>query len=662
MSTIPSNLARVPVRLSAQMLLSAINRGNSDLLYTQVQLSSGLKFFRPSEDAIGGSLATTLDRMLEQRGQRLRNLDHAEALINTSDGAIAEASQIALDGKSIAASMIGPTVDEETRANQAQVIDTMLQQLLRLSNQQFGDVYLFGGAQSGRAPVEAYLGGYRFTGTRDGMQTDLSSGEPTEVTLTAHDVFGSMSARVEGDHDLDPALTGTTRLDEINGARGEGVTLGVIEIDIAGVDSVQVDLTGADSVQDVIDRIDDAIAQVETDNSVSVLEGARVSLNAAGNGLALDVAAGMTVTISEVGSGVTAADLGLTQGGAFVDGTADGADLDARVTQFTALTDIAGMGAPADFSITNGGVTRNIAASGAATVQDLQNLVKQAGIGARLEISADGSRLNLINELSGGVMSVAESTGGTTAGDLGIRTFTTTTRLSDLNDGRGVEMVIDGIDPETGLPDPTRETDFRVTLSDGSTFDVDLTDEQTLGDVITSIQTASGGLVTVSIADDNGLVLTDLSGGAGDFYVEPLNGSSAAEDLGIQKRSNSATLTGDDVGGVAVHGLFASLLALRDALLDNDERGITFAGETLEADIDRLAQARAILGQRGNRVTAMKDHEESQRLTEESMKSQIQSLDYAEASVRFSTLQTQIQAAMLSGARLGELSLIRFLG
>lgn len=123
MNTIPTNLARVPNLLSSQILLSSLNGTSQRMLNTQLQLASGHIINRPSDSAIGASTVSVLDDILERRDQRLRNLSHAESVLNNGDAALADASEILLDAKGVGLSQIGVGSDAQTRANQAQVID-----------------------------------------------------------------------------------------------------------------------------------------------------------------------------------------------------------------------------------------------------------------------------------------------------------------------------------------------------------------------------------------------------------------------------------------------------------------------------------------------------------------------------------------------------------
>ena len=105
-----------------------------------------------------------------------------------------------------------------------------------------------------------------------------------------------------------------------------------------------------------------------------------------------------------------------------------------------------------------------------------------------------------------------------------------------------------------------------------------------------------------------------------------------------------------------------SVDAVRDALRTNDERGITLAGERLEADITRLARARADVGVRARRVADAIVREEDLQVQETALRSQVQDLDFTEAAIRFSTLQRQLEAGVRTASQVNGLSLLDFLG
>lgn len=658
MGVIPANLARVPNALASRIALGGIQKTNREFLQLQVRLAAGKQFTRPSENAIGASTVGVLEDLIERREQRMRNLSQADATLNALDGSLGDVSDLLQEARGIGLSQIGVGSDDATRRNQATVIDSMLQSLLSVANRDLRGIHYFGGDEHSTQPFTTMLDGIRYIGSGQGMRGDLGLASDVRLTISAEQAFGALSGRVEGERDLDPSMTSATRLSELRGANGTGVRAGSIEIDVNGT-ITQVDLSDADSVGDVLDALNATIQATDP--------GAVASIDAAtGDRIAVTPSAGFNIVIRDSNSSTTAGDLGLA--GTYPGGsTTTGSDLDPRLTPLTRLDSMSGVTVPlGQILIRSNGQARQIDLSSLTTVQDLQNAVTAAGIGARVEISDDGTRLNVRNEVSGASMSI-EEVGGTSATELGIRSLSMLTRLADFNDGRGVRQADGAIDPLTGLPDPAADRDFRVTLKDGRSFEVDIDGDTTVQGVINSINGAAlaAGIASTDfaaqlVATGNGIELVDATPGAKTQVVD-LNNSGTAEDLGILGDSAGPSLVGTDRATVAVDSVFSHLMALRDALLANDERGIGFATDKLESDISGAAQARADVGVRSRRIAEATIREEDLQIQDTALRSSIQDLDFTQAATQFATLQQQLEAGLAGAAKAVNLSLLDFL-
>ena len=164
MSSIPSNLARVPNTLVAQIVRSSLTRTQQDILRLQVQLATGKAVNRASDNPVAASSISVLDDLIERRDQRLRNLSHSDSVLGNVDAALGDASEMLLEAKGIGSSQIGVGSDAETRRNQAQVIDAMINQLVGIANRQFQDLYLFGGDETANPPIVELLGLLQYQG------------------------------------------------------------------------------------------------------------------------------------------------------------------------------------------------------------------------------------------------------------------------------------------------------------------------------------------------------------------------------------------------------------------------------------------------------------------------------------------------------------------
>jgi len=667
MPRLPSNLTRVSTHLSSQLLLGSITKSNKEMLDLQLQMASGKKVNAPSDNLIASSGITVLEQMMERRDQVIRNLQHGEMMLNNVDAGLADATSIMQEAKSIGLSMIGTQADPESAKASATVIDSMLDQMVSIANREYLGMHFFGGVKTGSPPIKELFGGLKYDGVGKGLLTDFGANQSIPITVSGVDAFGAMSARVEGAQDLDPAMLGSTRLNDLNGARNLGVTPGTIEVTIddggGSPTTVAVDLTDAFSVQDVVQALQQAIETVEPNVDVRIDP-------ASGDRFEIIPDTGVTVTVFEPGAPGMAEDLGIAR--TFTDSDTLGEDVDPKLTDMTPMAALSTVPpALGMIRLTNGEQVRELDLAGAETIGDIKSLVEGLGIGVRVEINEGGDRLNFVNELSGKHMSISEISGGTTATQLGVRSLDGTTKLSEFNDGLGVSILSGQINPQTGQPDPAMDRDFRVTLKDGQTFDVDLAGATTVQDVLDAMDAAAADAgINVPAefqaglaADGNGITLTDGTAGAPGALttVTALNGSSAAKDLGILGETDGATLTGDDRATVAVDSVFSHLIALRDALNANDQTGISLATSKLDADIDRLTLVRGEVGARSQRIVKTMHREEDRQLQDTSFKSEMQDLDFTEAALRFSMLQTQLQAGFQTASIMNSFTLLDFL-
>ena len=114
-------------------------------------------------------------------------------------------------------------------------------------------------------------------------------------------------------------------------------------------------------------------------------------------------------------------------------------------------------------------------------------------------------------------------------------------------------------------------SDLRVMLADGTTLDIDLSGMTTIADVLDMLNGQTSLFTARVDARGEGLVLRDLTDGAGPFRVVSLNtafGSHAAEDLGIAGTGVAGVINGTSiVGGYTRNGAAVSSL---DERYDND--------------------------------------------------------------------------------------------
>jgi flagellar hook-associated protein 3 len=637
MAILPTNLARVSNLLRTSVATSSMSKTQRMLLEVQNQLTTGYRINKPSDDPGDSAVIQQLQKTLEHRQGYLDNISAAKNTLSSVDTSLDGLTDLLRQATQIASQNVGSDVTPAARESAAALIDNLYNQAISYGNTQFEGTYIYGGDRSNAAPfATSATGGVKFVGTNDVLQNTFDENTVLPFMVGAQDVFGATSEKQRGSVDLSPSLTATTRLTDLSGAADKGIYKGIISIANGGA-SATVDLTTADTIGDVLTRI----------NAVSGTTDVTAALSADGNSITLTPGAG-TVTVTDVGGGTSARDLGIAQATAVA--TLDGGDVQPKLTPLTPLASLLGGAgvSGAGFKITNGATTATISMAGLNTVEDLVNAINASGVEVLARINANGTGLDVVNPVQGTRMSITEN-GGTTAADLGLRTMSPATQLGDLNDGRGVRTV-------TG-------DDFTITRRDGTRFAVDLDGLSSVTDVIAAINAAAGTTMAGFATAGNGIVLTDATTGASTFRVEPANFSQAAADLGLLAApAGGGTITGADVNSVTSTGVFTNLAALRDALRASDQGGITKAAQGIDADLDRVIRVRGVTGARVQELESRETRITDENVATQSLLATLHETDYTSAITKYTTMQMTLEASMKTTNQVTNMSLLDFLG
>jgi flagellar hook-associated protein 3 FlgL len=638
MSISPINFSRYTQLMGTMATSNQVDSLQTQIQTVEQQLSTQDKFSQPSQDPGDASIVMGLQRSLDAQNQYLSNVQSSQSQLSQVDSSLSSLTSLVTQATTIASQSIGTGVSSEERTAFAEQIQTLSSQSLSIANTQFEGGYLFGGSKSTQQPYVSVNGGVQFVGSSTVLQNTATTDTLLAFQVSGDSVFGA-AGQVTGSA-ISPALTPSTRISDLAGASGNGVKLGTIQIS-NGATTAKVDLSKADTVQDVI-------------NSINAAGVGGITAAVSGNHLVLSGGALDNISVTDTGGGTAAADLGIRQAtGGGAGASLVGSSTQPKVTVLTPLSALnggAGIDTTHGLKITNGQNSATVNLSSATTVGDLVNAVNASATFVKAQINSAGNGINIVNTVQGTNLSVGEN-GGTTAADLGVRSFSPSTLLSSLNGGAGVGTATGG------------GADFQITSIGGTSFTVSIAGAKTVQDVINDINTASGssGVSAVFATTGNGIVLTDSSSGSGTLTVTPQNASTAAGDLGLTAPASGNTITGSDVNAVQSQGLFADLASLQKALTNNDTAGITAAAQALQNDSQRVTDTR---GQAGAQVQQLQDLQSTltgRNTATQAMITQLQGTDMASAATTFTMLQTALQGSLQAAAKSLNLSLLNFI-
>lgn len=627
--------------LQASQLIAGIQSAQSDLAKLQQQISSGHRLQFPSDDPIASIQIFGLKNAMARQSEFQNNIQVNQSYLSVTDQALGTVGDALNRARAIAQSGLGTTVSDSDRQALASEVGGLLQSVTNAGNAQYQGRYIFGGSYGTTAPFSPIGNGVvRYNGDQQSLQTYADFSFMVANNIDGQTAFAGLTTPVSTG-DLDPALSLSSRLADLRG--GQGIAAGPVQITVANggpAITKTVDLTGAETLQDVKTRIENAFASSSITVSVSI----DPSTN---SGLKLTPSAG-TIAVQNSGASQAATQLGIVSTGA---ASVSGSDLDPKMSIFTLIADLnggTGIGPTAGtgLRIVNGTKTSLVDLNGAATVQDVLNRIRAADPDVVADIAPDGRSLAISSRLSGADFSIGEN-GGLNATNLGIRTFNSTTLLSQLNDGSGAAF--------------DKGTTISILRRDGTTSVVDLNGSATVQDVLDKINAVDPGHLTASLNSvGNGISLTDDSG-SGALTV---NDNELAQRLGIAGSDSSGpagVLVGTDVNPQQPQGALNILATLQRALQTGDNQTLGRLMTAIDAEVDRLNAVRGTVGARQQMLDSVNNQLGDIEITNKNALSNLSDTDIAEVISELLQKQQSLQATLQLAARVNQLSVLNYL-
>lgn len=371
------------------------------------------------------------------------------------------------------------------------------------------------------------IGSYHFRPRQTAAAQQLASGSLQSV----EDLNASGTFRFGFGGFVDKGIA----LSELNA--GAGVRTGMIRITDRAGNSADVDLRMARTVSDVISSINNNTSAAV----VAAIEGDHIVLSDTSGGSG-------NLRVQDIGTGKTALDLGLSTINIAAD-TATGADIFQlhAGTKLATLND--GTGVPLatgnDLTITfSDESTIDVDLANATTLGDVitaLNAADPAKLAAA--ISADGNRIELTDLTAGaGTFAVANVGTGTAADALGLTAAAAGGAIAGRRLASGLgDTLVSSLKGGQGLGNSLGVVS--ITNRSGVASNVDLSNAETLGEIVAAINDQATGVTAAVNSARNGILLTDTTGAtASNLIVADGDANNTATALGLVANVDAATV------------------------------------------------------------------------------------------------------------------------
>lgn len=636
MPALPISTVRTSSSLSTFRLISQLNADQVDLQKQFDQLSTGRRVQSFSDDPVAAGRALGLQRGINRGNQLLRNANSTAGFYAATDSALGRVDNALIEARATAVEAAQNVISDDQRAALATTIRETINSVFAAGNTLFRDHQMLGGILNPGDALHFEGNEIVYSGTNAVGRTELGAGFPTQINMAGNEALGIYSIVVEGEP-LNAALDPNTRLVDMR--RGEGVEAGVIRVS-GGGDWIDIDLQGAATIGDVADVI-----------SSMELEGRQLSTTITDDGFRVEYADGLpgTLAIDDAEGSTMALDLGINNSGGVPTSPVIGDRLAPRVTPLTKIDDLDdgnGLDLSSGIRIAQGDQVFDINLDDAETLSDVLIAINRSDADVHAELNEAEGRILIRAGRSGVDYSIGEN-GGLAATNLGIRSATASTFLSDLGRGRGI----------TTNPGAT---DLIVTRTDGVELEIDLDGASSIQDVIDLIETHPLNTGTKQVLVD----LNDVGNGiqikappdVGPLSIRQVGASDAGVRLGLIPPGTNEntgellgavdTIIGTDYALRDAGGAIDTLLRLEDAILDGDVLEIGRLQAKLNVDLDTASRSRGKVGVWSRNLDQLKTATEDSVIQMQSQLSEEVDADFAQVVSDLQQRQLAIEASM----------------
>jgi flagellar hook-associated protein 3 FlgL len=224
----PAGTRRSSTPLSTSRMLFQVHTDQAALLRLQVQLSTGLRFQKPSEAPSSAIKVLSAQRQQEFRKQTEVNLRQSNSTLAVTETNLAQSQTLLNQVRAVAVDAANNTLSADQRTALINQVDGVLRRLTDITNAKFGDQYIFAGSQVRGEPIVLANEFVRFNANDEQLNTISDYSTLVTANVTAQEAFGVKSNQIVGTADLDPAVDRDTPLSILN--LGGGIRKGAINI------------------------------------------------------------------------------------------------------------------------------------------------------------------------------------------------------------------------------------------------------------------------------------------------------------------------------------------------------------------------------------------------------------------------------------------------
>jgi len=621
----------------------------------QVQMSTGRRLNRPSDDPIGIQKDLRYRNVLTDITQFKRNISSAGSLLATYDNILGNMKDIIQSANELTIGLSNDTYDAVARNAAANEIESLYTQMIELINSTLEGRHIFSGHLTRDAAVEESVYGVRYLGDAGQTKIEIENNSKIGINLIGSDILFQPLSILGEKADLKIGAVATTLLADLNLGAGVDLTTGAMPGQFTITDnnlgtSVNIDL----SLLPADPTLDDVITEINSQLAAAGITNLTVDYGEEGNNLRW-----LATDTGDISVNTLLENLNGGQGIDLISGhirlhTADNSiDFEVDLSDAATVGDLINS-FNADPNVIAYGLTMAVSAdSKGLTISDplpLEGLM----ISDTSETSQTAANLGLIGEIDAALIQssdlnpIADFTASEAAADQ-----TVLKDLGLLGNFNNVKIG-EAITPRLTLTDSLSQLDLgngfelsEIRISQGNSFiNLDLSDPSivTIGDVIDAINNSGLNVLASINAAETGIQVVSTTN-TETLMIQEWNEGNTAHDFGIYGSPD----------------ILGTMRVLVDAFRNNNGESASQLIGNLTEGINQILNHRASVGAKVIRLEAA-----DRRLTDldynfTQLLSEIEDADLTKLISDLAMRENSYQAAMISAAKIIQPSLLNFL-
>lgn len=178
----------------ARIVSNQLNDVRNDIVDLQIQIGTGMRIQKPSDDPIGSVRMVQLTSNLSELDAYKSNMTYGKSFVQTTLTSLDQLLNILSRVQEIAVQQRGSNANTQTRLSASVEVQNAFEEIVQIANSKLGGKYIFGGHDSLNPPYES---DGNYVGDSGEFRINIGSAADMKINLSGDEVFSTGNGGVD---------------------------------------------------------------------------------------------------------------------------------------------------------------------------------------------------------------------------------------------------------------------------------------------------------------------------------------------------------------------------------------------------------------------------------------------------------------------------------